>query len=165
MEIGQSGHLVSSHTFTAQRIVRFGECDQRASSIIPYFNWFHELMEEWLSGLTSAAFIQMRFSTKRDESKFFRPCAVGEQVEWNVLAPVFSFFSYGYWGGVTGKEGCWACRMCLHWVSEDGFRFAPKEIPLLLREKMEKFVWEGWYNLTKWGFCLKNPRNFQGLWP
>lgn len=142
---------MSSHTFTTQRIARFGECDPAGVVYYPvFFNWFHELMEEWFEralDISYAKCIQEQgFPAKETKAEFFRPCAVGEELELRMVLGHLSSRSFRMdievWGNEKKKAVGYVVCVCIG-VSEDGFRFAPKEIPLPLREKMEKFVCEG----------------------
>ena len=142
---------MSSQTFTTERIVRFGECDPAGVVYYPvFFNWFHELMEEWFEralDISYAACIQKQgFPAKETKAEFFRPCAVGELLELKMSLAYLSSRSFRMdievWGKGKKKAAGYVVCVCIG-VLEDGFRFAPTEIPLPLREKMEKFVSNG----------------------
>ena len=142
---------MSPDIFITQRIVRFGECDPAGVVYYPvFFNWFHELMEEWFEralDISYAKCIQEQgFPAKETKAEFFRPCAVGEEIELRMSLGHLSSRSFRMDIEVWGKEkkkafGHVVC-VCIG-VSADGFRFSPTEIPLMLREKMEKFVSKG----------------------
>ena len=140
---------MSSHIFTSHRIVRFGECDPAGVVYYPvFFHWFHELMEEWFEqalNMSYAKCIQEQgFPAKETKAEFFRPCAVGEEVELRMSLGYLSSRSFRMdievWGQEKKASGYVVC-VCIG-VSGEGFRFSSKEIPLPLSEKMEKFVYK-----------------------
>ena len=135
-------------SFVHRRIVRFGECDPAGVVYYPvFFHWFHELMEVWFEEALelrySECIQEQGFPAKETKAEFFRPCAVGEEVELRMSLGHLSSRSFRMnievWGQEKKKASGHVVCVCIG-VSGAGFRFAPKEIPVDLREKMEKFV-------------------------
>lgn len=134
--------------FVHRRTVRFGECDPAGVVYYPvFFHWFHELMEVWFEeglGWSYAECIQEQgFPAKETKAEFLRPCAVGEEVELKMSLGHLSSRSFRMdievWGNEKKKAYGHVVCVCIG-VSGTSFRFAPKEIPARLSEKMEKFV-------------------------
>lgn len=139
---------MSPDLFIARRTVRFGECDPAGVVYYPvFFHWFHELMEEWFERALDTSYAtcikEQGFPAKETKAEFFRPCAVGEQIELRMSLGHLSSRSFRMdievWGQEKKKASGHVVCVCIG-VSKDGFRFSPTEIPLPLREKMEKFV-------------------------
>ena len=135
--------------FISTRIVRFGECDPAGVVYYPvFFHWFHELMEEWFEqelGMSYAQCVQScGFPAKETKAEFFRPCALGEEIQLVLFLSSLSSRAMRIEIEVLDHKdrqkakGHVVC-VCIG-VQKEGFHFAPMEIPQKLRQNMTKFV-------------------------
>lgn len=134
--------------FSAARIVRFGECDPAGVVYYPvFFNWFHELMERWFEEALDVPYSQCLkkygFPAKETGSEFFRPCALGEELQLELFLSHMGKRSIRIEIEIFSKDvlkakGHVVC-VCIG-LSKEGFQFSSAEIPAFLRDKMMKFL-------------------------